>query len=173
MGKGGGHVDDTSICNSAELWRRIHPRQIVPDQNRHRMRPSSAAFSDSSDGTPMSVLRASLVARSRRDEFSILRQYPGEALAAFTAGIARRLHQGVEPDPLPDESAHAYIFGPKPKHIKRALATKSIWVVEPDRNKAIRISESDRSSRIRFLIKRCFRGAQRMRANLFERGVGA
>jgi hypothetical protein len=50
-----------------------------------------------------------------RDEYSVLRNYPGYALVAFTARLARQLGQGVEPNPLPDEPAHTYVFGDKKK----------------------------------------------------------
>jgi hypothetical protein len=111
----GGYTDDPRIRGCAELWRRIHPKQFVMDGNTGRMRPSSAAFIDSSDGTPMSVLQAKIVAATGRDEYSVLRQYPGEAMVAFTARLARRLGQAVTLAQLPQEPAHSYVFGEKPK----------------------------------------------------------
>jgi hypothetical protein len=47
--------DPDSIPNPRRLFRRIHPDMIVMDQNSGQHRPTSANFSDSSDGTPMSV----------------------------------------------------------------------------------------------------------------------
>jgi hypothetical protein len=112
---GADHADDPSIRNCGELWRRVHQTQFVLDKNLGRVRPSSAAFNDSSDRTPMSVLRARIVMATGRDEYSVLRNYPGYALVAFTARLARQLGQGVEPNPLPDEPAHTYVFGDKKK----------------------------------------------------------
>lgn len=158
------HADDPSIRNWAELWRWIHPKQFVLDENLKRMRPSSAAFKDSSDGTPMSVDRAKVLAAIGRDEYSILRNFPGEALAAFTARLARRLNQGVEPNPLLENPAHTYIFGDKPKGTVRAFAKNSVWVVEPDKNKQVHIPEQSDPNRLVLLEKRILRAVRRLRA---------
>jgi hypothetical protein len=146
-----------------ELWRRVHPKHIILDQNLGKMRPSSAAFTNSSQPpSPMSVLRAKLIARSRRDEYAILRKYPGEALVAFTAGFARRLGQGIEPAPAIDEPAHAHVCGAKPKRtVQRVFAKKSVWVVRPDVNKVVSIPENIRPNRVRFMSRRLMRGMER------------
>jgi hypothetical protein len=113
----------------------------------------------------MSVLRARIVVVTGRDEYSILRNYPGEALAAFTAGLARQLHQGVKPEPVLGEPAHTYVSGDKRKKTVRAtFAKKSIWVVEPAKNKVVEIPENARPNRFRFVWKRILRGAKRLRA---------
>ena len=127
MSGGADHADDPSIRNCGELWRRVHQTQFVLDKNLGRVRPSSAAFNDSSDRTPMSVLRARIVMATGRDEYSVLRNYPGYALVAFTARLARQLGQGVEPNPLPDEPAHTYVFGDKKKKsVKEAFAKNAV-----------------------------------------------
>lgn len=110
----------------------------------------------------MSVLRAKLVARSGRDEYTILRKYPGKALVAFTAGFARRLGQGIEPAPTVDEPAHTQ--GAKPKGtVQRIFAKKSVWVVQPDKNKVVSLPENLRPNRLRFILKRVLREMERVR----------
>lgn len=69
------------------------------DEKLQRRRPSSAAFSDSSDGTAMSVSIVKL--RASDDPDALLAESPGEGVAEFTAGVARALNQGV--DQTPDE----------------------------------------------------------------------
>ena len=50
--------DDPTIPDLAELWRRIPPWHLVKDDNLGRVRPSSAAFDNHPNGSPMSVLLA-------------------------------------------------------------------------------------------------------------------
>jgi hypothetical protein len=121
--------DDPTIHNDAELWRRIHPAWIVPDENAGRMRVSSAAFDDSRDGSPLSVLLADVVAQTHRGPEEVLSRFEGYALAAIRAGTARSFGQGVARTPEPDEPAHASVFGPKTGKNKRGMAKAATWVV--------------------------------------------
>jgi hypothetical protein len=119
--------DDPTITNEDDLWRRIHPTQVVSDENRGIIRPSSAAFEDSSDGTPMSVLLA-----EGQDPIGALKKHDGYWLAAITAGLARQCQQGVTRDPLIDELAHALVFGKKTKAVRQRFAREARWVVAPE-----------------------------------------
>lgn len=150
-------MNDTSVSDCSEFWRRIHPKQIIFDQSLGKIRPSSAAFKDSTDGTPMSVLSAKLVSRSGRDEFSVLRPFPAEALAAFTAGFARRQQQGIELAPVESEPAHAHVFGSKEKRVRNEFAKRSIWAVEPDSNKQVVLPPERPFRRPRSLARRVLR----------------
>jgi hypothetical protein len=125
------YVDDQTIENGAELWRRIHPSWCVKDDNQGITRVSSAAFDDSEDGTPLSVLLASLVIESGRDPVDVLEDFASYSLASITAGLARSCGQRVMKTPEPYEAAHASVIGPKTKSIRRALARGAIWVVAP------------------------------------------
>ncbi len=154
---GAQRVNDTSVSGCSELWRRIHLKQIIFDQSLGKIRPSSAAFKDSTDGTPMSVLSARLVSRSGRDEFSVLRPFPAEALVAFTARFARRQQQGIELAPLESESAHAHVFGSKEKRVRNEFAKRSIWAVEPDGNKQVVLPPERPLRKPRSLARRVLR----------------
>lgn len=125
----GGFADDVTIGDESELWRRIHPAWIVRDDNADGPRVSSAAFDDSPDGTPTSVLLAEVVVKSGGDAAAVMASYEGYALASVTAGQARECRQGIARDPLPDEPAHAYVFGTKTKSVKRCLARHAVWVI--------------------------------------------
>ena len=61
-----GLSDDASIAESARLLQRIPPWHFVYDSNSQRWRPSSAAFDNDSDDTPMSVMIESIVVDSGR-----------------------------------------------------------------------------------------------------------
>jgi hypothetical protein len=79
----------------------------------------------------MSVVLADLVIQSGRGPEHILHGHDGFALAEITAGLARAKAQGVIRDPLPQEPAHGLVFGNKTDSVSRALAKRSVWVIEP------------------------------------------
>ena len=126
-----GYTDDPSILDSAVLWRRIPPWHCVRDENFDVVRPSSAAFENHPDGSPMSVLRAEIVQRTGRNAEDTLAGHTDYALSAFTAGLARHYKQVVAPEPQDDEPAHAVVFGKKTKSVRKALAKGSEWVIPP------------------------------------------
>jgi hypothetical protein len=119
--------NDPTIPDDAILWRRIPPWHFFYDTNLGRMRPSSAAFEDDADGSPMSVV---LAAETSGPE-NALAGHPGYALASFTAGMARECSQGVARDPLPHEPAHALVSGRRTGSVRNRLAKGSTWVVPP------------------------------------------
>jgi hypothetical protein len=125
------YVDDESIEQATELWRRVTRDQIIHDQNLGVWRPTSAAFSDSSDGTPMSVDIASIIRSRGGDERTAIAQYPGLFLVSLTAEQVRAKQLGVCRSPQPDNPAHAYVFGDKTKSIRKYLAKSARWVVAP------------------------------------------
>jgi len=55
------YSDDPTIPDDAERWRRIPPWHFFHDENLRQIRPSSAAFEDHPNGSPMSVLLAAEV----------------------------------------------------------------------------------------------------------------
>jgi len=123
--------DDATIVDASELWRRIHPGWVVPDENTGGMRASSAAFDNSPDGSPTSVLLADIVRGTGRTPGDVIAEFDGYALSSITAGQARGCKQGIARDPLPSEPAHAHVFGRKTKAAKRCLAGHARWVIEP------------------------------------------
>jgi len=120
-------TDDAAIPDEAVLWRRVPPWHFFYDENLGRVRPSSAAFEDDTDGNPMSVV---LAAESKGSD-SVLAGHVGYALAAFTVGLARQCQQGIVRDLLPDEPAHALVFGRKTRSVRNRLAQATTWVVAP------------------------------------------
>jgi len=126
-----GYADDPTIANEAELFRRISPRHFVPDENSGGLRPSSAAFSDHPNGSPMSVVLADVLAATGRHPDDLLARYGGFALAMITAGLARECQQGVAREPLGDEPAHGVVFGRKTRPVMRRLATRAHWAIAP------------------------------------------
>ncbi len=126
-----GYSDDPTIANEAELWRRIPPWHFIPDLNTSRIRPSTAAFKDHQNGSPMSVLLADVLIGSGGGPLDVLANYDGFALASITAGLARDCGQGVARRPLLHEPAHAEVFGKKTRGVRKRFVDRSYWVVAP------------------------------------------
>lgn len=122
------YTDDSTIQNNDELWRRIPPWHLVPDEKLSQRRISSAAFDDSPDGSPMSVV----LANESRGPNSVLRGHEeGFTLASITAGLARECSQGVARKPLTEEPAHAVVFGRKTDRVRRRFAKEAKWIIPP------------------------------------------
>jgi hypothetical protein len=120
-------VDDATIANETQLYRRITARQIVLDDNAGCRRVSSAAF-----GTEdLSVAIGDRLEADGRQPESVLDNHPGEYLVTFTAGVARSVAQLVYRDEEPDEPAHGIVFGKKRSSVRRTLHDASEWVVPP------------------------------------------
>ena len=124
-------VDDITILDSADLWRRINPLWIVPDNNQGELRISSAAFDDSPDGSPLSMLHAEVVFSTGRTAQDVLSQLPEYSLASLQAGDARAQRQAVSRTPTEEEPAHVSVAGLKTKRVKKALASAARWVIGP------------------------------------------
>lgn len=118
-------LDDPSIPDSAELWRRIPALWWVPDERSGR-RLSTQAFENSRDGSGTSV---ALAAETSMEE--LMAGFDGYGLAALVAGTARAQEQGVRRVPRDNFPGHAQIEGHKSKAVKRALAASAVIRIEP------------------------------------------
>ena len=125
--------DDASIGNDVRLFRRIHPQWIVRDDNLKCLRPSSQAFNNSQDDTPMSVNREDILQQERREPATLLAGFNEWALAAIRAGTMREQGQGIASDPTPEEASHALVFGAKPSNVRKRIARSAEWVIEPNK----------------------------------------
>lgn len=125
------YVDDPTIGDDAPLWHRVPPWHFVPDENRGGWRPSSAAFDDHPNGTPMSVVLGQEVLDANRSVESVVQGHEGFGLVSFTAGLAREKGQGIVRKPVPEEPAHAEVFGKKTRGVMRAFARGSTWIIPP------------------------------------------
>ena len=125
------YADDPTILDEDGLWRRIPPRHLIFDENLRCVRPTSAAFEDHPNGTPMSVLLEKTILREGRGPEDAVQRHEGFSLGAITAGLARECRQRVARDPLPDEPAHALVCGKKTKGVRRTFAKQVEWVIPP------------------------------------------
>ena len=79
----------------------------------------------------MSVALGQEVLDAGRTVESVLSGHEGFGLVSFTAGLAREKRQGIMRKPVPEEPAHAEVFGRKTRGVRRALAKGSDWIVPP------------------------------------------
>lgn len=120
-----------TIPDDAVLWRRIPVEWCVLDEDLGVRRPSSQAFQDDPQGGPMSVLLAAVMQETGRGAEHALAGNEAFALAAITAGLARKCDQAVARDPVPDEPAHAVVVGRKTNSVRRKMARAAAWIVPP------------------------------------------
>lgn len=129
------YEDDPTIAGDTLLLRRVLTRPdvtVVWDENLNRWRPSSAAFDDHPNGTPMSiVLSDALEALGRPHESALAGHEDTHSLAAVKASVARQCAQGISREPTVDEPAHGIVFGRKSKKVRSTLAKQAVWVVPP------------------------------------------
>src|SRR5260370_652029 len=103
------YIDDGSIADDAGLLRRIHPVQVVPDQNTGGKRPSSAAFKD----REMSVDAEPLLLAEGLDWHFSLEGYESHSLVRFNASSARERQLQVAHAPIDGNNAHTIVLGRK------------------------------------------------------------
>jgi hypothetical protein len=128
-GTGAEPTDDPSILGDDPLWRRVHPTQVIFDKNQGVHRPSSSAFADHPNGTPMSIVLGKDACAKGRTGEDLLVKFDGYSLTAITASVARKSKQIVYRAPVPDEPDHAEVKGVKPKAVQRSFAKLATWVV--------------------------------------------
>jgi len=123
------YEDDKSIPDEAELWRRVPPgiNWSVLDENLGRIRPTSQAFRDSPDGSPMSVFLADECGNPQ----TAIAGHEGFGLVVFSAGLARKCGQKIARKPLPEQPSHAFVVGEKTKPVQNRLARGCRWIIEP------------------------------------------
>jgi hypothetical protein len=113
-------VDDPTLGRDERLWRRIRADQLKTEDG--RVRPSSAAFRDSTN--EVSVHLASLTTTA-----TALERFPGFSLAELTVGFVRDLGLSVVRDPLPDDPSHAFICPCPSKGKANRLSREAVLVV--------------------------------------------
>lgn len=129
-----------AIKDTDDVWRRIPPDQVVTDAKvPGGMRPSTAAFNNSSDGSPMSVVVEPVaIVNGLGPGDAIAGKAPGMALVGLETGTLRGDNQLVfhSPDtttvpPEPCAFAHGSVDGRKPKSVRNRWSLASRWVVPP------------------------------------------
>ncbi|MDE0624879.1 MAG: hypothetical protein OXH99_00635 [Bryobacterales bacterium] len=123
--------DDQAVRDEIALLRRVPPWHFYCDQRLERYRPTSAAFEDDSDGDPMSVYRSDVIASERGNVERVMVGHKGFGLVALDAGRFRSRQLTIFPNPLPEETSHAKVCGPKTASRRRWFAKQAQWLIPP------------------------------------------
>lgn len=119
-------VDDVSIGDDERLLHRLRPDDVVVDPETGRRRPSSATFKSKSN--IISVDLASLTTPEKA-----LENYPRHVLVEIDVETVRSLGCKIVRDPLPDNPAHALLYGSGPdgrmtRSQAREIVSRCKWV---------------------------------------------
>ena len=125
-------VDDDSIQNNDDLYRRIPDVQIVFNENLGESQPTSKAFQNESNQNAMSVSHAIKLMNNGKSPSDLISNYRDCCLASITAGLAREYEQIIHFDETDEDISHTHIEGKKSKSCRRAFAKNSLWVIPPD-----------------------------------------
>jgi hypothetical protein len=113
--------DDGTIPDETRLYRRLHPTQVVWDDNQGCIRVSSGAFTDEF----MSVNLGNELERINEPPTFALRHYPIHSLAWLSKGFVQSHEQEVRSTPTPDDSTHGEVVGRKKGSRSRQFAKEA------------------------------------------------
>lgn len=127
------YENDATIEDDEVLLRRIYPGSgsWIYDQNLGRTRPTSQAFNDHPNGSPMSVHLSSVLAHHGLESKIVLEGHEGFALVSITAGLVRQCNQVIVRKPLAGDPAHAEVIGNKTPGVRKKMARNAVWVFPP------------------------------------------
>lgn len=118
--------DDATIRDTERLFRRVHLKQLVRDDDTGLTRVSSGAFKD----RELSIHIESVLAGIGRPAEWCLQGYGSHKLVSITAGDARALHQIICRDPIPNDASHGLVCGSKNNpRVHEGLRVAARWVV--------------------------------------------
>ena len=122
-------VDDATISDDDHVLRRIPKNQRVTDPKvPGGIRPSSGAFDDSSDGSPLSMTLASECV----DPASLIEGFEEAGVVRVSVRELRALGQGFVRDPTDDDPAHVLVFGHKSQSFGKKAARAATWIIRPE-----------------------------------------
>ena len=79
----------------------------------------------------MSVYRQDVIEDEGGTPDRVLANHSGFGLVSVSAGQVRSKTQTVHSAPVPEESSHGAVCGPKPKSTRKWFARQAQWVVAP------------------------------------------
>ena len=100
------------------LYRRVHPSEIVWDDNDGCPRPGSGVFKD----PEMSVHLGDVLQDERRAPETVLAGKPTHSLVSLTAAFVESEEQEVRRRPIDGDHSHGEVCGEKPRSRRRLFA---------------------------------------------------
>jgi hypothetical protein len=118
--------DNKSIRDEERLFRRVHIRQLVKDDDTGLARVSSGVFRDKD----LSVNIESVLIDLAGSFESCLHDSNAHKLISITAQNARQVGQAVCRDPLPTDLSHGLVYGSKnARSVHDGLRALAEWVI--------------------------------------------
>jgi len=124
--------DDVTITNESVVWRRLSPMQAPADENNPgRRRLSEGGFSDSSDGSGMSV-HLVVGAEDPRSYLQLVGR-PHDGIAEIVVRDVRATNlYGIVRRPTPEDPEHCEITGARSSKKRRHLFKHATLILDPD-----------------------------------------
>jgi hypothetical protein len=116
--------NDAPVAEDMSLYRRLHPSEIVWDDNDECLRPTSGAFED----REMSIHLDDVLKDEGREPVSVLQGKQMYSLVSLTAGFVQHEEQEVRRTPIPEDASHGEVCGNKPKGRRRRFARAAEFV---------------------------------------------
>lgn len=117
--------DDTPVPEDMNLYRRVHPSEVVWNDNDGCLRPGSGVFKD----REMSVHLDDVLQDEGRQPESVLSGKPQHSLVSLAAGFVKREEQVVRRTPTPDDTSHGDVCGNKSQSRRKRFARAAKFVV--------------------------------------------
>ena len=117
--------DNAPVHEGMSLYRRVHPSEIVWNENDGCLRPGSGVFKD----REMSVHLNDVLQDEGREPDSVLNGKPQHSLVSLTAGFVKGEEQTVHRTPRPDDASHGDVCGSKSQARRRRFARAAQFVV--------------------------------------------
>lgn len=118
-------ADDAPVPGDMSLYRRVHPSEIVWNDNDGCLRPGSGVFKD----REMSIHLDDVLQDEEREPESVLDGKPEHSLVSLTAGFVKAEEQTVRRTPIPDDTSHGEVCGKKSQGRCRKFARAAQFVV--------------------------------------------
>jgi hypothetical protein len=117
--------DDAPVSEDMSLYRRVHPKEIVWNENDRCLRPASGVFKDHE----MSIHLDDVLRDEAREPESVLDGKPQHSLVALTAGFVKGEEQTVRRTPIPEDASHGEVCGDKSQGRRKRFARAAQFVV--------------------------------------------
>lgn len=117
--------DDAPVPEDMSLYRRVHPKEIVWNENDRCLRPGSGVFKD----PEMSIHLDDVLKDEEREPESVLDGKPQHSLVALTAGFVKGEEQAVRRTPIPEDASHGEVCGNKSQGRRKRFARAAQFVV--------------------------------------------
>jgi hypothetical protein len=117
--------DDAPVSDETILFRRVHPDEVVWDDNDKCARPNSGVFKD----VELSIHLGDVLEDDGREPVAVLDGKPHHCLVGFTTKCAQEQEQEVKRSHMPTDDSHGEVVGAKPKARRRYFSRESYFAV--------------------------------------------